>query len=691
MSRFITSLIRSSVESVVLKTPKLYTDNIFHLLQTSLFRDKGDGRGKAMEQIYSNKPNPLLQPLVDTPNDFYGTYSDKDSKPTIWIVVPFQSTGKDGREEHKTEFIERMRLVRDSLIDRFNLRIRFCRQVFSCYRRTESHPISEKPFYDDPAIYTPKFNRGILLNSGLSTIQSAYAIYTHDVDLVPGNETSYMAYSTEINDDTVLHLAGGWDRYNREGTEGKYLGGIAGMTLEGWRLVDGYPNDYFGWGGEDDEYLRRIKERGVRIDAEFYDKSKFLVEDLEKIDDVATKRKIVGTKEADNVVKNELMELYRTGKRTGGISTVSELTRIIGYTQSGTDDWVDILDIVVLPEAYTRLEPSSYEKITLVDSRKDIYRESLYAYKMLNASDKDWSKSDVRMDETETAYYNMRLPIEVYDETNPDPPDVKRYRERFIKLPRYKLLKMDLVGSYSISYPETGDQMAIIMASILGTSAGVIDGTACLGGNTGFLARYFEKVTAIEINPYRARLVVDNLQRVFLNGYPQVDSVRIAKNVVEVCSPEYPPKAISVLDGDTQEVLLPRITDSQLLKCRPLGRALFVDPPWGGPGYGYAARKIGLEMTSHRNGQVTAAQFLLPIIRRAIRERAVVGQQAGILSQLEYVFMKVPENYDEAELQATLAGYATVMPKILIPDRTMRNRVYLIIMRVMPPLMGEIS
>jgi len=684
--------IRSAVESVVLKTPKLYTDNIFHLLQTSLFRDKGDGRGKAMEQIYSNKPNPLLQPLTDIPNSFYGTtYSEsgEPDKPTVWIVVPFQSNGRDGREEHKIEFIERMRLVRDALIDKVNLRIRFCRQVFSCYRRAELHPISEKPFYDDPAIYTPKFNRGILLNVGLATIQSAYTIYTHDVDLVPGNETSYTAYLTKINDETVLHLAGGWDRYNREGAEGKYLGGIAGMTLAGWRLVDGYPNDYFGWGGEDDEYLRRIKERGVTINAEFYDKSKFLVEDLEKIDDVATKRKLVGTKEADNVVKNELMDLYRTGKRTGGISTVGELTRIIGYTQP--EDWVDILDIVVLPESYTRLEPSSYEKITLVDSRKDIYRESLYAYKMLNASDKDWSKSDVRMDETETAYYNMRLPIEVYDETNPDPPDVKRYRERFVKLPRYKMLKMDLVGSYSISYPETGDQMAIIMAGILGTSAGVIDGTACLGGNTGFLARYFEKVTAIEINPYRARLVVDNLQRVFLNGYPQVDSVRIAKNILEVCSPDYPPKAITVLDGDTQEVLLPRITDAQLLKCRPLGRALFVDPPWGGPGYGYAARKIGLEMTSHRNGQVTAAQFLLPIVRRAIRERAVVGQKAGILSQLEYVFMKVPENYDEAELQATLAGYATVMPKILIPDRTMRNRVYLIIMRVIPPLMGEIS
>ena len=169
ISSHINLFIQSSVESVVLKNPKLYTDNIYHLLQTSIFRDKGDGRGKAMQQIYSNKPNPLLQPLVDNPNNLYGT----DDKATIWIVVPFQSTGKDGREEHRTEFIKRMRIVHDSLADKFNLRIRFCRQVFSCYRRTEPHPISEKPFYDDPDIYTPKFNRGILLNVGISTIQSA--------------------------------------------------------------------------------------------------------------------------------------------------------------------------------------------------------------------------------------------------------------------------------------------------------------------------------------------------------------------------------------------------------------------------------------------------------------------------------------------------------------------------------------
>lgn len=679
--------IKTSVESQVVKKPELYTEPIFHLLQYVLFRDTGDGKGTALQQIYTSPFNPILQPLNDIPNPYYG--DSETDKPIIWILVPFQSNGKDGREEHKTEFIERMRKVRDSISDRFNIRIRFCRQVFSCYRRIEPHPISEKPYYDDPAIYTPKFNRGILLNTGISTIKNAHIIYTHDVDLVPGNEKSYQAYSSTIGDDVVLHLAGGWDRYNREGKEGTYLGGIAGMTLEGWKNVDGYPNDYFGWGGEDDEFLRRIKETGVKINTDYYDKTKFLVEDLEKIEDVSTKRKIVGTKEADNVVKSELMELYKSGKRTGGISKVSELTRIINYTT--IEDWIDIVDIVILPESYTRLEPESYSKITLTESRRDIYRESLYAYKMLNAADKDWSKSDMRMDENETAYYNMRLPIEVFDETTADPPEIKRYRERFMKLPRYKLLKMDLVGSYSISYPETGDQMAIIMAGIIGTSTGVIDGTACLGGNTGFLARYFEKVTAIEINPYRARLVVDNLQRVFIKDYPQVDSVRIAKSILEVTSADYPPKSISVLDGDTQEVLLPRITDAQLSKCRPLGKALFMDPPWGGPGYGYVARKIGLEMTSHRHGRVTAAQFLLPIIRRAMRERAVVGQQAGILSQLQYIFMKVPENYDEDELKATLMGYANVHSKILIPDRTMRNRVYLIIIEIIPPLMGEMA
>ena len=38
ISSHINLFIQSSVESVVLKNPKLYTDNIYHLLQTSIFR-----------------------------------------------------------------------------------------------------------------------------------------------------------------------------------------------------------------------------------------------------------------------------------------------------------------------------------------------------------------------------------------------------------------------------------------------------------------------------------------------------------------------------------------------------------------------------------------------------------------------------------------------------------------------------
>jgi hypothetical protein len=678
--------IKQSIEGVVFNKPTLYSQNIYELLQTALFREKGDGLGKIMRQLFTkegSQENPLLKLLLKYPNQFNGT---KDSEhPIIWIVVPFQTNGKDGRDEHRRLFIEEMKKVRTYLLSlpperACDLRIRFCRQVFSCYRRSEPHPIAEKAFYEDPELFTPKFNRGLLLNVGISTITKGKVIYTHDVDLVPGNEISYEAYSSNLGDDIVLHLAGGWDRYNKEGKEGTYLGGIAGMTPIGWRAVDGYPNDYFGWGGEDDEYLRRIKEKGVKIDSTYYDKDKFVVKDLEGIKDVSTKRKIVGTKEADNVVKQELMELYKKGLRKGGISTSNRLSRIINHIRE--DDWIDIIDIVILPDSYTKLEAGSYSRITYEDSRKDIYRESLYAYKMLNASIKDWSKSDMIMDEKETSYYNMRLPIEVYDETKGDPPEVRRYRDRFTKLARRKYLRMDNIGAYSVSYPETGEQMAIIMASIVGVDTGVIDGTACIGGNTGYLGRLFKRVVGIEINPYRADLVVDNLRRVFLYEMPEAENIRRGKSLMEVVSPSYLDKHITILDGDSQEILLPKITTSQLMKCKPLGRALFVDPPWGGPGYGYAAKKIGLEMTTRRHGSQSAAEYLLPIVRRAIMERSVIGVGAGILSELEYIFMKVPENYNEEELEGILGDYMEIYPKIPIPDRTLRNRVYLITMRI---------
>ena len=649
--------------------------------QIPLLRERGNGYGRILEKIYGMGKNPIVQACTnvrDRANVLTGSGRNDTDLPIVWVVVPFQSNVSDGREEQREEFLRIMNNVRESIASKVELRVRFARQVFSSYIRDTAHPFSEKPYFDSSKMFTPKFNRGALLNAAIATIESAHAIYTHDVDLVPSGEAFYNAYVRELTDDVIAHFAGSWDRYAGEGKSETYLGGIAGMTLNGWKSVNGYPNDYFGWGGEDDEFLRRVKEAGIKID--HYDKARFEVRDLEEIPDAATKRRIIGTREADNLVKNELKSLYVSGAKVGGLDTIHTHTIITDYSQD--TEWADTIDIVILPSAYTTLPPEAYQSITESDSRKDMYREALFRYKQLGGSSYSWNPSSLVLDPKEKAYVQMRLVVKGFGIRDRDTELIRTYRERFRGLDNYQSLIMDEVGSYSISYPETGYQMAKIIKMILGESASVIDGTACLGGNTGYFAKEFTgTIIAIEINPFRARFLLQNLRDVYLLGSEKV--IKRVKSPLEI-SLSGIKGDVFVMDGDSQEILLPSVPDADLEKCTPIADALFVDPPWGGPGYGYTNKKIGLEMTTRKNGNVTGAEYLRPIIEESISQRKKFGRNRGILSRMNYVFMKVPRNYDLPGLMETLTEVAYVYdPMLLIPDRTKRDRVYLVIMRIL--------
>ena len=35
------------------------------------------------------------------------------------------------------------------------------------------------------------------------------------------------------------------------------------MSPADWKRVNSFPNDYYGWGGEDDDLLQRLKQNGL--------------------------------------------------------------------------------------------------------------------------------------------------------------------------------------------------------------------------------------------------------------------------------------------------------------------------------------------------------------------------------------------------------------------------------------------
>ena len=103
------------------------------------------------------------------------------------------------------------------------------------------------------------FNRGALLNLGVSKT-SAPLICLHDVDLLPGEDVMH-TYLDPLPLGTVRHIGRAWKRYDAD----SYLGGILLLRKSDYVRVNGFPNDFWGWGGEDDELRDRLEDAGVRV------------------------------------------------------------------------------------------------------------------------------------------------------------------------------------------------------------------------------------------------------------------------------------------------------------------------------------------------------------------------------------------------------------------------------------------
>jgi hypothetical protein len=107
------------------------------------------------------------------------------------------------------------------------------------------------------------FNRGKLLNIGTiyaKKLGCDYVVF-HDLDMLP-EEVDY-SYS-----DTPLHLATnliGTEDFNRIVFD-QYFGGVTLFPIKTFEEINGYSNNYWGWGYEDDDLLYRCKHYKVPLD-----------------------------------------------------------------------------------------------------------------------------------------------------------------------------------------------------------------------------------------------------------------------------------------------------------------------------------------------------------------------------------------------------------------------------------------
>jgi len=106
-----------------------------------------------------------------------------------------------------------------------------------------------------------KFNRGALLNIGFNLSKKSIGniFIFHDVDLISPNKIANL-YS--VYPEHPIHIANLWtEKY----TFSDFLGGIISFNKKDFQKINGFPNDFWGWGGEDDAMYNRLVSARIPV------------------------------------------------------------------------------------------------------------------------------------------------------------------------------------------------------------------------------------------------------------------------------------------------------------------------------------------------------------------------------------------------------------------------------------------
>jgi len=104
------------------------------------------------------------------------------------------------------------------------------------------------------------FNRAKLLNIGFLEARADHDYFVfHDVDMLPnGIDYGYR--------DTPTHLAFAASQFSGGMPYPGYFGGATMFDKFSFESVNGFSNEYWGWGAEDDDILLRCKYSNLRIE-----------------------------------------------------------------------------------------------------------------------------------------------------------------------------------------------------------------------------------------------------------------------------------------------------------------------------------------------------------------------------------------------------------------------------------------
>ena len=136
---------------------------------------------------------------------------------------------------------------------------------FSIYVIEQDFPETMKKS-EDSTVEKALFNRAKLFNIGyieaLKDNPNFNCFTFQDVDLIAENENVTYA----CNEKHPRHLSSSINKFDYKILPNpKMFGGVSQMTDEQFKKVNGYSNNFWGWGGEDDQMFKRLNAAGYEL------------------------------------------------------------------------------------------------------------------------------------------------------------------------------------------------------------------------------------------------------------------------------------------------------------------------------------------------------------------------------------------------------------------------------------------
>jgi DNA-directed RNA polymerase II subunit RPB2 len=150
------------------------------------------------------------------------------------IIVPYRDDGNQNRSEQLKQFLNHYKNIPILIVEQSK---------------------------DDK-----KFNRGALLNIGYDfctqQLPSITTFVIHDVDILMSQDVIQKYY---VDDEKGLMHLGSLIKSEKYNDSKFFLGRVIRFSKEVYKKINGFPNTFYGWGGEDDALVYRISMNSIPL------------------------------------------------------------------------------------------------------------------------------------------------------------------------------------------------------------------------------------------------------------------------------------------------------------------------------------------------------------------------------------------------------------------------------------------